>query len=352
MNPVRRLCFLVFIWLATSLNSFSATQSRPNVLFIAVDDLNDWVGPLGGHPQVRTPNMDRLAKRGTTFLNAHCQAPLCNPSRTSLLTGLRPSTTGVYALNPWFRDSAALTNLVTLPQYFMQHGYRVTTSGKIFHDAYPPNNRRVDGNEFSVWGPRGTVSLPRKKLVETPDKMALIDWGAFPEDDKACFDYDLGSYAVEQLKSAPTNQPFFLCVGFRHPHVPCFAPQKWFELYPEDKLAMPPIKENDRADTPPFSWYLHWKLPEPRLSWLRESRQWTSLVRAYLASVSFVDGARGWGSGAEGTRWFHDAGIGLRIAPPRAAIGPVIRADIAWPLSPTRDGRREAVLSIGSSQAF
>lgn len=272
-----------------SLKSFSTTQPHPNVLFIAIDDMNDWVGPLGGHPQVKTPNMDRLAKRGTTFLNAHCQAPLCNPSRTSLLTGLRPSTTGVYALNPWFRDSPALTNLVTLPQYFMQHGYKVVASGKIFHDAYPPNNQRVDGKEFSVWGPRGTVSLPKKKFVETPDRMALIDWGEFPENDEACFDYDLGSYAVEQLKSAPTNQPFFLCVGFRHPHVPCFAPQKWFELYPEDKLAMPPIRENDRDDTPPFSWYLHWKLPEPRLSWLRESGQWRALVRAYLASVSFVD---------------------------------------------------------------
>src|SRR5213079_1803288 len=79
---------------------------KPNVLFIAIDDLNDWVGPLGGHPQARTPNLDRLAARGTTFTNAHCQAPLCNPSRTSLLIGLRPTTTGVYALAPWFRTSA------------------------------------------------------------------------------------------------------------------------------------------------------------------------------------------------------------------------------------------------------
>src|SRR4051812_36615675 len=87
---------------------------KPNVLFIAIDDLNDWVGPLGGHPQVKTPNMDALAARGTTFTNAHCQAPLCNPSRTSILTGLRPSTTGVYALAPWFRTSEKWKDTVTL----------------------------------------------------------------------------------------------------------------------------------------------------------------------------------------------------------------------------------------------
>src|SRR5881396_2451971 len=95
----------------------AAPAKRPNVLFLAVDDLNDWVGCLGGHPQVKTPHLDRLAKRGTLFTNAHCQAPLCNPSRASLLTGLRPSTTGVYALAPWFRTSEKLKDRETLFQY-------------------------------------------------------------------------------------------------------------------------------------------------------------------------------------------------------------------------------------------
>src|SRR5213595_3697807 len=104
--------------------------ARPNVLFIAIDDLNDWVGPLGGHPQVKTPNMDRLAARGTTFTNAHCQAPLCNPSRTSLLTGLRPSTTGVYALAPWFRTSEKLKGHATLFQWFAKNGYTTISTGK------------------------------------------------------------------------------------------------------------------------------------------------------------------------------------------------------------------------------
>src|SRR5579862_1054438 len=101
-------CILAFVVVVVTVGlrpPIAKAEDKPNVLFIAIDDLNDWVGPLGGHPQVKTPNIDSLAKRGTTFTNAHCQAPLCNPSRTSLLTGLRPSTTGVYALAPWFRTS-------------------------------------------------------------------------------------------------------------------------------------------------------------------------------------------------------------------------------------------------------
>src|SRR5213080_1605573 len=113
----------------------AAPAKRPNVLFLAVDDLNDWVGCLGGHPQVKTPHLDRLAKRGTLFTNAHCQAPLCNPSRASLLTGLRPSTTGIYGLKPGIRAVDALKDHVTLPQYFGSQGYFTFTAGKIYHDG-------------------------------------------------------------------------------------------------------------------------------------------------------------------------------------------------------------------------
>src|SRR3954465_7425057 len=106
------LILLAFLLVAASAapaqdqRSAAASVPRPNVLFIAIDDLNDWEGCLGGHPQVKTPNIDRLARRGTLFTSAHCQAPLCNPSRTSILTGLRPSTTGIYALEPWFRTTS------------------------------------------------------------------------------------------------------------------------------------------------------------------------------------------------------------------------------------------------------
>lgn len=266
-----------------------AAGARPNVLFIAIDDLNDWIGCLGGHPQVRTPNMDRLARRGTLFLNAHCQAPLCNPSRTSLLTGLRPSTTGVYALEPWFRTAPRWKEWVTLPQHLQANGYRTMTCGKIWHDAYPPAAEREAGKEFSVWGYHGDASgRPPRKFVATPSPNPLVDWGVFPARDEEQDDWKVADWGIAQLK-APRPQPFFLGVGIRRPHVPCYASQRWFDLYPADRLAMPPVLAGDRDDTPRFSWYLHWQLPEPRLAWLEREHQWRPLVQAYLASISFAD---------------------------------------------------------------
>lgn len=265
----------------------AAAADRPNILFIAIDDQNDWIGHLGGHPQAQTPHIDRLAARGTALTNAHCQSPLCNPSRTSVLTGLRPSTTGIYGLSPWFRDVPELADVVTLPQYLAQHGYRTYTAGKIYHGAY---GRRPRDNEFDVIGPAtGPGVRPAQKLVETPSGLGAMDWGVFPHRDEDKGDWKVASWAAEQLAAMPDGQPFFLSVGFALPHVPCYATQKWFDLYPADTLRLPEVKFNDRDDTPRFSWYLHWKLPEPRLKFLQEHDQWHNLVRSYLACVSFTD---------------------------------------------------------------
>lgn len=285
---MRSLVVLAVVFLAQGAYApRSVAAEKPNILFIAIDDLNDWVGPLGGHPQVKTPNLDRLAARGTTFTNAHCQSPLCNPSRTSVLTGLRPSTTGVYALAPWFRTSEQLKTHPTIFQWFKKNGYATLSVGKIFHGGYPPKDDRPA--EVDTFGPPHPLSpRPRVKFVETPDPNPLVDWGVFPERDEDCFDHDVATWAVKQLK-APPNGPWFFAVGFQHPHVPCYAPQKWFDLYPEDKLTLPEVKTDDRDDLPRFASYLHWKLPEPRLKWVEESKQWKPLVRAYLASVSFAD---------------------------------------------------------------
>jgi arylsulfatase A-like enzyme len=261
--------------------------ARPNVLFIAVDDLNDWIGCLGGHPQAKTPHIDRLAARGTLFANAHCQAPLCNPSRASLLTGLRPSTTGVYGLQPGIRDVAMLKQHLTLPQYFAQHGYRTACFGKVFHDGSIPPRERT--NEFHVWGEAGAMPYPPRKLVETPDPMKAVDWGIFPEDDREQADWKIATAAIAHLEAQTNTPPFFLAVGFRLPHVPCFASKKWFDLYPEEGVVLPPVKDDDRDDLPLFASYLRWRLPEPRLAWLKSKGQWRPLVRAYLASTSFMD---------------------------------------------------------------
>ncbi len=267
--------------------------ARPNVLFISIDDLNDWLGCMDTHPLVQTPNIDALAARGTLFTNAHCQSPLCNPSRTSLMLGLRPSTTGIHGLNPWFRDVRQFADHQTLPQVFAEQGYRTLTTGKIYHSwrEARPRDRHV---EFEVTGPHGGLgSRPPEKLIgETPfGNHPLMDWGVWPpdNDDSVTADYQIASWAVEQIESMPKDQPFFLAVGFFFPHVPCYASQQWFDLYPDDESVLPEIPVNERAGTPPASWWLHWELPEPRLRWLQESDQLVNLTRSYLACISFID---------------------------------------------------------------
>ena len=279
---------------------------KPNILFIAIDDQNDWIGHLGGHPLSKTPNLDNLALRGTTFLNAHCQSPLCNPSRASLLLGLRPTTTGIYGLAPAPRTLPELRDRVSLPQHFAAQGYRTAATGKIFHGGTSAGggggrakNKAADSSppmapDFQITAPLGGVGTkpPQKLIGPTPmGNNPLMDWGVWPtdNDDTTKGDYQVASWTVEQIKSAPKDQPFFIAAGFFLPHVPCYATQKWFDLYHDDDSVLPKILETDRDDTPRFSWYIHWSLPEPRLEWVKENKQWRNLVRSYLASTSFVD---------------------------------------------------------------
>lgn len=138
---------------------------------------------------------------------------------------------------------------------------------------------------------RPNVLFIAKKLIP-PTPMGnhpLMDWGVFPHSDEDKGDYKVASWTIEQIRNAPKDRPFFIAAGFFLPHVPCYATQKWFDLYPDDDTILPAIIEDDRADTPRFSWYLHWRLPEPRLKWVRENGQWRNLVRSYLACISFID---------------------------------------------------------------
>lgn len=267
-------------------------NQRPNVLMIIVDDLNDWVEPLGGHPQAFTPAMKKLASRGVTFTNAHCQSPLCNPSRTSMLTSLRPTTTGVYGLNPWFRQIDELKEVVSLPQQFSKNGYRTYTCGKVYHNSWGKNPGPGLTPEFDVWGPPGGPGvMPKKKLIPpTPaGNNPWVDWGVFDHDDAEKGDAKVAQWAVEQIGEMTDEQPFFMTTGFFLPHVPCYVSQRWWDMFPDETLTMPEIPDDDRDDCSPFSWYLHWNLPEPRIAWLRKHDQHRNLVRSYLASIAFVD---------------------------------------------------------------
>lgn len=277
------LCSLLFV------SSAAIHAEKPNVLFIAIDDQNDWIGYLGGHPQIKTPNIDALAARGTAFTNAHTQAPLCNPSRSSLLTGLRPSSTGIYGLAPGIREVEQTKDHVTLPGTFTKAGYYTFNCGKIYHDG--SIRPRDQAREFNTWAKTAGKGKPDKPIANLPwpGRHPAMDWGVFPERDEDAGDYKIADAAVEALQKAPADKAFFIACGFRLPHVPCFAPQKWFDLYPDASLMMSPVKEDDRDDLPKFADFLHWKLPEPRLSTLRELNEWRPLVRAYLASTSLMD---------------------------------------------------------------
>lgn len=266
---------------------------RPNVLMISIDDLNDWVEPLGGHPQVKTPAIAALAARGMNFTNAHCQSPLCNSSRTSLMTSLRPSTTGIYGLAPWFRNMPEhQQQTVTLPQYFARAGYETYSAGKVYHNSRGRNPPEGVDPEFFHWGPGGGPGItPPKKLVPpTPaGNNPWVDWGVFEHDETKKGDHKVATWAEETLGNMPDDQPFFMAVGFFLPHVPCHVTPEWWDLYSDDTLILPPMPADDRLDCSPFSWYLHWNLPEPRISWLDHHDQHKNLVHAYLSCISYVD---------------------------------------------------------------
>ena len=201
------MIILKLIFLSLIFSQTVYTENKPNVLMLVIDDLNDWVGPLKGHPQVKTPSIDALAARGTVFSNAHCQTPLCNPSRTSFMTSLRPSTTGIYGLRPWFRDVKKLKDLVTLPQYFSKAGYTTYTIGKIYHRFN--NSDTVEFNHVGI--PEKSLRV-KKKRVNTPRGGPGMDWGLYPYKDSDHKDWKTADWAVNTLNKKPAG-PFFMAVA-------------------------------------------------------------------------------------------------------------------------------------------
>ena len=210
------------------------TSTPPNILFISIDDLNDWLGCYAGHPQVKTPHIDALANRGVTFNNAHCQAPICNPSRVSMLLGKLPSTTGMYFLAPNFRGVEGTKNEETIFQTFRKGGYHLSTMGKIFHG-------KVDGLSFDhVEKGRGWRRDKEKIRYTIPGSHPSWDWGQVDVPDEEQRDHQTAAWAAAEIpKLAKGNKPFFLAVGFHLPHVPIYASKKWFDLYPLDEIELP-----------------------------------------------------------------------------------------------------------------
>jgi arylsulfatase A-like enzyme len=284
-------------FLATSALA-AAPSAKPNVLFISVDDMNDWIGCLGGYNGVKTPNIDRLAKRGVLFANAHCASPLCNPSRTALLTGMRASTTGMYNNDQFWRPN--LPDAVTLPMHFKANGYQVAGAGKVFHHTVG-NNPPDQWDEFQLqvfddpWYRRADW-YPWNKRVPAPaghpfnglkNFQGEFDWGVIPAEEREYGDQKAIDFGLKFL-SQPQAKPFFLAVGLWHPHIPMFAPQKYFDMYPPEKVKIPYTPAGDLDDVPKIgqNWAAARREEHDRI--VREGK-WRDAVRAYLAAITFAD---------------------------------------------------------------
>jgi len=274
LMPVLAWC----AFLAGTRVSESADAARPNVLFIAVDDLNDWVGCLGGHPQAKTPNIDGLAARGVNFTRAYCACPVCNPSRTALMVGLRSSTTGVYSNGIDRRDSKVAMSVVPLNTYFHSQGYYVAGAGKIYHG---------DGDQFGEWDDYAKIrggDLPA--AAGASGGVGGIRFAPVDAPDEDMHDYHTVSYCLEQLQRKH-DKPFFLACGLHKPHMAWNVPRKYYDLFPLSSIELPKVLENDLDDVPPAG--VRMAKPDGDHAQILASGRWKEAVQGYLAAGAFCD---------------------------------------------------------------
>jgi len=287
---LKKIKLLLTLLIMSMINVFG--QDKPNVLFIAIDDLNDYVNCMNGSLHVPTPNIDKLARQGTLFTNAHCQAPICGPSRASIMTGLYPSTSGNYVQledKNIKKGSEAASRAIFMPDYFEQYGYKSMAVGKIFHNGDAEKVFDEYGGKFSFYGPS-----PKKRIHYDPSTIPYkvghtsTDWGAYPEHDSLMTDYKSAEWAVNKLQQE-YNEPFFLAVGFIRPHVPWYVPQKWFDMFPLDSIETPPYKKDDYDDIPSFARKVTDAPMMPTTEELIKSGEWKDVIQAYMACIAFVD---------------------------------------------------------------
>ncbi|WP_406682894.1 sulfatase [Seonamhaeicola sp. MEBiC1930] len=303
------------------------TKEKPNVLFISVDDLNDWEGSLLGHPQAKTPNMDKLFSEGVLFTNAHCSQPVCTASRNSLLSGIHPTTSGWYSSTKNMKKNydSVMANHNMLPEHFKKNGYNTFATGKIFHSGESDYKNKTNDfwTEYSPhfwknmephikkngYGYRGTMFYPFPKgggqLVQLygeeninknyrdTNRFYSLCGGPLEDADipeKGMYDEQIAEWAINKLKE-PQNKPFFLSVGFIRPHVPYTAPKKYFDMYPIEEIVLPEIPENEFEDIPIMGKAIAYGYT-PKGGWedvTAKKEILPELIQSYLACVTFID---------------------------------------------------------------
>lgn len=303
MNMKTALILLVFLQAGLP-SSSAAAPDKPNVLFISIDDLNDWIEPLGGHPQARTPNLTRLAERSVCFSRAYCPSPGCNPSRTAVMTGHAPYRSGLYSNYQDWRE--VIPNRKSIGTWFRKHGYYSAGAGKIFHyhmvdpdcwDEYWPSQKDNMPDEAfpdftrsrlaSAENPKpATMNMPPFKYM-----YGMFDWSPQNIGDEQMGDFKSVDYVLGQLRRKH-DKPFFLACGIYRPHLPWYVPRKYFDLFPDDEVQLPKTLKNDLNDLGARArdivvrgggYHGH----------VIKAKQWRQAVRGYLASIAFADAMLG-----------------------------------------------------------
>lgn len=280
----------------------------PNILLISIDDLNNWIEPLGGHPQAQTPNLASFAQEAVTFRHAYTVSPSCNPSRTAMMTGRMPWETGLY-INPQIWRHV-IGDEVVMPEYFREAGYFSAGAGKIYH-ANMPDPRSWDENfpdrikqlpdyylpvKDPATGAKRFALTDNEIREDNPDGVTMVmppfkgsyiafDFAPLPVETEQTGDYSSVQWISEQLKKKH-DKPFFLAAGLYRPHLPWYVPQKYFDKFPLDDIQLPVVLENDLDDVPAMGQRVarnqyHEKVLEAGL--------WKNAVQGYLASINYAD---------------------------------------------------------------
>jgi arylsulfatase A-like enzyme len=275
MRNLHFVASCILLLLACAAHAADAPR-KPNVLFIAVDDLNHWVGHLGRNKQTKTPNIDRLAKMGVTFTRAYCAAPVCNPSRAALMSGMRPGATGVYDNGQDWRP--VIGKDLTLTTQFLRAGYDVFGSGKIYHaNAHRPG----EWTDYFVGG--------KESATAHPDSLSPgvggIKFRPLTNDSRLS-DENIVDYGIKQLESKHA-QPFFVAVGLHKPHMPWNVPKKYYDLFPLESIELPPTQAGDLKDVPAGG--IKMAAPQGDHAAMLASGRWKEAVQGYLAAIAYCD---------------------------------------------------------------
>ena len=272
---IQHILFILTFALSSTVNA----QEKPNILFIAIDDMNDWTGFLGGHPETITPNMDKLAKKGVNFTNAHTSAPGCSPSRNALLYGVQPFKSGLYPFYEHDIHEQLMQEYTSLPRLLKENGYDTYGAGKIHHgtlkdarewtdylDTKPIKKRFREGEGY-VKGKNGKYSF---RPTLNPDEEHI--------------DHQIASYGIEKLNEKH-DKPFFLAVGIVKPHLPFDAPARFFDALPDD-ITPPEMIDNDSDDIPAVGKSLQKK---GEFNHYKSKGVWNDVRKSYLACISWAD---------------------------------------------------------------